>query len=399
MPNTAFRAARIAAHMSQDDLVRALESRGFRTSKRNVQRYESGETTRPNYAARRALEQALGVTYDELGFAPDVIDEMVIDRRELLTLAAGAAVAASDPMDRLRHALATDRAPDREAVDGLEHTTALLYEREEYETAAALAVDLDRHVDTLSWSLNAARGESMQRRLTVTAGEAAALAGWVAYDLGHHDRARGYWQLALDAARTAGDGPVIALVLSYLSYLSAERREHQQAWVWLDEASQHVKAPEHARARAWIAGRQAEEAAALGDASALISLERAMTAMDYAGDGRPWARFFDNSRLGSMAVATYGRLRHPELVPAADAVLGSIRDAKTRAVILGDVATAYIGTGDIDRGCAVATQALDVTLATEATLGRQRLTALRPTVAALDAAPARELTQRLAVLD
>lgn len=64
-----------------------------------------------------------------------------------------------------------------------------------------------------------------------------------------------------------------------------------------------------------------------------------------------------------------------------------------RAVILGDVATAYTARGDYDQGATVARDALAVTLYSEATLGRQRLSAL---AAGLPAEPAaQELAEEL----
>ena len=48
-------------------------------------------------------------------------------------------------------------------------------------------------------------------------------------------------------------------------------------------------------------------------------------------------------------MSTYGRLGHPDLAPAADAVLREVRDSKTQAVILGD-ATAHVRNGGLEQG-------------------------------------------------
>ncbi|HUZ23826.1 MAG TPA: hypothetical protein VMV07_08670 [Streptosporangiaceae bacterium] len=321
-----------------------------------------------------------------------------MNRRQLLAVAAAStATGALEPFERLRFAL-SGAGPDTALVDDLERSTATFFDTEERTPAGQLSGALDAHVDVLAGMTAVARSDSVRRRLIVCAGESAALAGWVRYDLGEHRAARGYWDAAITAAREAGDGPLLACVLSYLSYLSAEQGDARQAWILLDQASEHVRSREHAAARAWIAARQAEEAASLGDASALVSLERAMTAMDYAEPetGRSWVRFFDNARLGSMAVTAYGRLAHPGLTPAADAVLASVReDAKTRAVILGDVATAHVRAGDIDAGCDLAVRALDATLTGEATLGRQRLRALAPMLRDVDSLAARQTYEQI----
>jgi hypothetical protein len=190
----------------------------------------------------------------------------------------------------------------------------------------------------------------------------------------------------------------LALSLAYLSYLAAEQGDPRRAWELLDQAGRHVRSREHAVARAWVSARQAEEAATLGEGAALVLLDRAMTVMDYAEPerGRAWTRFFDNARLGALAVSTYGRLGHPDLAPAADAVLAEVRDAKTQAVILGDVATAHVRNGDLDQGCEVAGRALEVTMRTQATLGRQRLKALTPALASAGTPTSRDLAERIA---
>jgi hypothetical protein len=186
-------------------------------------------------------------------------------------------------------------------------------------------------------------------------------------------------------------------VLCYLSYPAGADGDHARAAKLLAEAGTHVKANQHAAARSWIAGRQAEETAAVGDPSALVALERALTSFDYAEPdaGRPWTRFFDNARLGSLAVSTYARLGHPRLGEAAGVVLETVSSRKTRAVILGDVAGGYAAQGDIDRACELAEQALDATLAGQAVLGRERLTALRPTLEASGSAQAVDLADRI----
>ncbi|MGW2839644.1 hypothetical protein ACWCWD_17785 [Streptomyces sp. NPDC001493] len=79
-----------------------------------------------------------------------------------------------------------------------------------------------------------------------------------------------------------------------------------------------------------------------------------------------------------MTVATYARLRHPDLAMVSAGALAALTpdDLKVRAVILGDVATAYVVQGEFERGAEVAREALTVTRQAEATLGRQRLHSL-----------------------
>jgi hypothetical protein len=117
-----------------------------------------------------------------------------------------------------------------------------------------------------------------------------------------------------------------------------------------------------ATARAWVSAREAEESAAIGDREgALRAMERAQAVYDYADPAaeQPWVRSFSRSRLDSMTVTAYARRDHPDLAEVFDAALHALRpkDAKVQAVILGDVAKAYVQRGDLDRGTAVAREA------------------------------------------
>lgn len=232
-------------------------------------------------------------------------------------------------------------------------------------------------------------------QLLVAAGESAALAGWLAFDMADLPTARRYYDLATRAGRAAGHPPVQALVLAYTSYAVDNPTT---ARGMLRAAQQQLCTPGTATARAWVSAREAEESAAIGDREgALRALERAQTAYDYADPAQEqaWVRFFSRARLDSMAVAAYARLDHPDLADVATAALAALRpdDQKVRAVILGDVATAYTARGDYDQGAAVARDALAVTLESEATLGRQRLAALAAGLP--DEPAARQLAEEL----
>lgn len=406
--NDALRRARVDLGLSLTDLAARLRAHGAPASchKRLVQKWEAGETRWPQGVYRQALRAVFNCSMAELGFRDpnEPQDQDPVHRRNLLAAAAGLAAAAAVPEPYLRLEYALTRAPaSLTAVDG-EHLLAVtneLHEREALVTARELQPELAAHADLLAGLLRLPLGDELRRTLTLCAAQTCSLGGWLAHDTGDLTDAAGYWNSAISAARAAGDGPTLACVLCYQSYAAAGRGDHAAAWQLLDAAAQYVRSPQHAQARAWISARQAEEAAALGETGpALISLERAMTAFDYAqpDQARPWVKFFDNSRLGSMAVATYGRLGHPETQAAADSVISSLTPdrVKTKAIILSDVATARISAGDLDEGCDLARRALTATVEGEAILGRQRLIALRPQLDVhADAAPVRALLPAL----
>jgi transcriptional regulator with XRE-family HTH domain len=329
--------------------------------------------------------------------------EDATDRRQALQLGASTLLTAAlgclgdEPFDRLAFAVEAQRC-DETTVAHLEALTAELFTREELVPADVLREELARQVDLLARLIPTGATQSLRTRLAIAAAEAAALAGWVAYDLGNPARATSYWQAGLKAGHFAGDGPSTALTMAYASYHLCEDGNHAHARQLLDEAGRHLHATEHTAALAWVTARTAEEHAHLGLPTAGPMLDRAATLLDTNDGhlGRAWTHFFDQARLGAMTIAVHARLDLPDLDTAVTDVLHRARaDAKTHAVILGDLATAQLTRGDLDQACDTAQQALRVTIGAHATLGRQRLTALIPTLNASDSPAAKDLAQQI----
>lgn len=110
----------------------------------------------------------------------------------------------------------TCAAPRRAGSRPLHDRAAALHASELHLTAQQLRTQVESHLDAITAILPRA-GEHI-RALTIAAGETAALAGWVAWDLGDHQAARSYYQVTLDCAKEAGHPPLRALALAYASY-------------------------------------------------------------------------------------------------------------------------------------------------------------------------------------
>lgn len=68
-PNTALRAVRMSLRLSQDDLAREMRRAGApNATKRQIQRYESGQITSPRPVYARALEVVCRMPIESLGF-------------------------------------------------------------------------------------------------------------------------------------------------------------------------------------------------------------------------------------------------------------------------------------------------------------------------------------------
>jgi transcriptional regulator with XRE-family HTH domain len=86
--NAALREARLAARMSQGDLARKIRETGFRNgqhapcTERTVQRWESGQVTRPQQRYLLALESVFGQPAQNLGF--EASEHYGMDRGRML---------------------------------------------------------------------------------------------------------------------------------------------------------------------------------------------------------------------------------------------------------------------------------------------------------------------------
>lgn len=368
----------------------------------NVKRWEVGKRV-PEPDWRDAIAEVYGIPRREVDKACDaaradrnfskLIDssEHDVNRRAFIGAAALAAGAAAEPWGRLAAALGGN-AVDGETVQAMQLTTDGMFESEEHIPARLMKDRLATHLDTIT-SLLPGAGQ-YRAALAIVAGETAALAGWMAYDLGDRKGAAQYYGVAMQAGQAAGHGAVTALALGYKSYAVPA----DSARGMLTEAQRHVRGPGYATAAAWLAAREAEEAAKLGDREGAVrALERAQAVFDYANPEaeQAWTRFFRRSRLGSMAISTYAQIGHSELGAAIVDALNALGDddAKIRCSVLGDSALGYLAAGDVDAAVAIGGRALAATIEDDTTMGRSRLAALADQLP--DAAEACELRERI----
>lgn len=84
---------------------------------------------------------------------------------------------------------------------------------------------------------------------------------------------------------------------------------------------------------------------------------------------------FTPSRLGGLAVSTYGRLDHRETDQAATTLLASLSptENKVKALVLADLATSATRNGDYDRVQSLSQRSAALAVRTEASLAIDRL--------------------------
>lgn len=319
-----------------------------------------------------------------------------VRRRDVLKLAGAAAVGA--PWRRLAEAVERRRAPDAALLGMVQDRTTEFFRLEETAPARTILDSLSEHGGALQQLLRSTSVEQDRRQLFSAAGETEALAGWMAFDLSRPREAQARYKRALRMADEAGDGPLTACALNYWSYLLASQDRSREAVALLDRAGEKVRgsAP---TTQAWVAGRQAEEAARIGDGNTTErALARAFTAYDYARPHheRSWTSFFGPSRLGGLAVSAYGRIGHRETDGMANSLLDSLSptETKVRALVIADLALSAGAAGEVDRAAELADRALPLAVRTEASLALDRLWELTEALPQ-DRGSAGELRQRV----
>ena len=380
-------------------------------TKRLVQKWESGEhaACRPDYL--RVLQAVTGLSARELGFRllPDEsgvsigYDDGALgsgsgsgsagDHSGGGGDAAGSAAAAfamsgiteytSDSMlegsmDRLRHALEHPSTVDSRTAEFVETATSRLFDLQHHSPSRLLAPTVDRHLATVTSLLTAARHEGVRRRLMVSAGRSAMLAGWLAFDRGDTPSSNRFWDTSISAAEGTLDAALLAGSLTCLSYSAARRGDPGTAWQLAHTASQHT--PDDPRAASWATARVAVYAAQFGEReAAYAALERSLELGAHLpnplpGDGgTPWMRFFDLARLLSSTAHTAARLKDPRAADfAAQAVdaLGPAR-VKARAVVLAEASLTAALVGELElcldygSSAATLTRDMDVSVAAD----------------------------------
>jgi transcriptional regulator with XRE-family HTH domain/tetratricopeptide (TPR) repeat protein len=429
---------------SQDDVVDHLQEaaagRGdpeLGVDRNTVSRWERG-ISRPTPRYVQLLSEVFTLRPEDLGLilAPPPpapvpqtpagpADEPVaklgpdVDRRTFLRHAAGVAGLAAippglatipqsnavqaEPWERLIHALQRPAQVDSALVDDVETLTAGLHVLEGRVPARSLIAQVSVHLDRLAELLQGSATETLRQRLICTAGDSAVLGAWIAWDVGDRAGAFRLFETAITAAREGADPALRACILAYGSYGASTDGDPRRARDLLEVAGRCVDGVGFPATFAWIACRQAEETAALGDSSdALRLLDRGLasfTNADPEGE-RVWTRFLDTNRVRGFAISTYARVGDAQsALKIAEEVLASLdpEHRKKRAIVLASSAEVHLQQGNLEEGIELASGALNAALETETTWGFEGLKRLRPLLRRWQGDPeARQLDQRLA---
>ncbi|ACZ91690.1 hypothetical protein Sros_9064 [Streptosporangium roseum DSM 43021] len=320
-----------------------------------------------------------------------------MDRRTMLILAAGmtaeTAATIADPWERLSRALTGPQTLDEDTIERLEARTIGFHRLEYVLPARAIYQGLTTHINELSNLLQSGPPDRFRRRLAATAGEAATLASWIAWDLKQPGQSASFERVSALAAKESGHPIIQACTYAYRSNAA----EGHTAYEAVRQAQQFLPAQGDDATRAWLLSREAEELAALGDRRAVDLLHQAEEAYGRARPHREraWTRFLDPGRMAAFQLSTYVRLGDErQVIEAGQAALSAVAqdaDHKKVAVIYADIAQAQLQIGDVAEGIAYARRALDAAQRGESTWGLQHLTTVEKALSTQQDQAARDL--------
>jgi hypothetical protein len=274
---------------------------------------------------------------------------------------------ATEPWERLTHALRPASPIDTTTIDHLEDVTLSLSRLER--TAGAPATLLPAvvgHMDTLVGFLSGGRrlDSAGRRRLCSLAGETAALAGWLAWDLNDQARADHYFRSGLEAAQEAGDSALGAYLLGGLGHAPMVREDPNARLARLTgRAFGFVAADASPHTRAWLAILEAQAHALLGDGTRydrLSAFAEEMLIRDDPGDvRRPRVPFIDRPYLAEAQAVSLLRLERPHQARETLANVLPAVPARMWLWMLTDLAEACAAEGEPEQAARYAMQALD----------------------------------------
>jgi transcriptional regulator with XRE-family HTH domain/tetratricopeptide (TPR) repeat protein len=296
--------------------------------------------------------------------------------------------------------------PSPDTVRDLDHL-ADRYQTLYHSTApAVLMTPVVAHLETLRDLLRQGGAAPVRRKLLANRARVATLAGRLAFfDLRDSLTARGYYNLALESAREAGDHLQAAAVLAHVAFIPAADYGFGAALDYLRAAAQHAAKRPDSRVASWLYAIESEIQTNAGShAAALAAIDKALETLSKPGltADLPWFDYYDATRLsGFTGYATLRAGKFEESRTALTEALDHLpRTAvKQRAVFLADVATVELACGDLDQACATAGDAADQLRQAGYAIGFGRLRDFRSAVDRWsDSTPVRALDEQLAAL-
>ncbi|HET9257300.1 MAG TPA: helix-turn-helix transcriptional regulator [Pseudonocardiaceae bacterium] len=284
---------------------------------------------------------------------------------------------ATDPTGHARAATAT--------VADLEQLAERYHDLYETADPAALLTSVSAHVRMAQDALHRdPEGQERNRRLRNLA-EVAILAGRLAAeDLGNTMSGHAYYSLALNTAREAADDQLTAIAHGHAARLAAQEGMSTAALDHLTAASQHARSTP--AVACWLATTEATiHADRDAHSAAHEALDRAHTALSTPGPAAPaWFRSWCPATTHVSVATSHVLLRAGDYSSAREKLTAALNQPghtprRQRVLILIDLATAELASGNYPDACAHATQAATLLHQVAHAFGAARLRVFRDT--------------------
>jgi transcriptional regulator with XRE-family HTH domain/tetratricopeptide (TPR) repeat protein len=271
---------------------------------------------------------------------------------------------------------------------------------------SALIGPVIAHLDAVSDALRASRSGAERVKLLMNRARVSLLAGRLSFfDFDDAMSARGYYNLAVEAASEAGDRHQSAAALGHMAFIPAAELGMSAALDYLDGAKAQIDRDPHGPLASWVYAIESEFHSHVGNHGAALravdSAQEAFTSSNLHADLR-WFDYYDQNRLAGFA--GYANLQAGRFDEAAERLTAALdlplSAVKQRSVFLTDLATVHVHAGDIDLACQVASDATDELHRAGYATGLGRLREFRDLVSVHHSAPAvRNFSERLSTLE
>ncbi len=246
------------------------------------------------------------------------------------------------------------------------------------------------HLKTITKLLEYPQPSHVHNSLSSLACETTQLIGEIFFDLKDSNTAERYYNTSIEMARETQDNVSLAIALGRKSFIPIYSNNAEKALPLLQEASIHLKDNRSDIIRAWLAAREAEVYANIGEAHACLKLleraemylERAQPeeAPSHAFIGKAVEMHFTRSLLLGYKGACYTRLQLPaeaQKVLKEDITTADPARGIHNAIVLVDLAKTYIQMEEIEEACELASEAIPIMVQLKSARVFQRILDLR----------------------
>jgi hypothetical protein len=314
-----------------------------------------------------------------------------VDRRRFLlnatALAAGVAgvpaVAANlDGRERLSWVLKHPRNVDLPTVAFLRQQALDLLRRNEATPAASLFPVSARQLEQVMVLREHAPAGRVRQELFAVEAQSATLLGRLLWDVsGHRDHATAarYFDQAVDIASNVKDGWAEASPRMFQRFIPVygTDKDPRKGLVLAERAVARATDGSSRVVAGWSCALAAEAYADLGEERrARLALDRANAQLMRVAADDPLYGVFGREQLGGFIGVCHLRLHHPKGAQAAlqqTARSFGVGKEKHKAVILGDLSTAFIGQGEPEQAAVVLHEAIDLVELTRDAGGMKRV--------------------------